>query len=169
MKRLNPKTNLPFKAGDIREDGKVFKQYRMSEKIKKNGFFIEEWISPNILKKIRNQEKQYKKQYVNTLHGRATKLLRAAKERHITSISLEWVEKKLEIGVCELTKLPFSLENLTNHKTNPYAPSLDRINSNIKEYSPENTRVVLLAVNLALNQWGCETISPIIKKLAKNI
>ena len=96
-------------------------------------------------------------------------MLKAAKERHPTSITLDWIEQKLEIGVCELTNLPFSFTNLTTHKTNPYAPSLDRINSDIKEYSPQNTRVVLVAVNLALNQWGVETVSPIIKELAKNI
>ena len=43
MKRLNPKTNLPFKYGDIREDGYLFFAYHISKPLKKDGFFIEDW------------------------------------------------------------------------------------------------------------------------------
>ena len=43
MKRLNPETNLPFKSGDIRSDGKIFLSYRMTIKVKKNGFYVERW------------------------------------------------------------------------------------------------------------------------------
>ena len=45
MKRLNPKTNLPFKQGDIREDGYLFFAYRLTKPIKKDGFFQEDWRS----------------------------------------------------------------------------------------------------------------------------
>jgi hypothetical protein len=45
MKRLNPETNQPFKRGDIREDGFVFDKYNLSAKVKKNGFYQENWLS----------------------------------------------------------------------------------------------------------------------------
>lgn len=44
VKRLNPNTGKPFKCGDIREDGFVFLQYHTT-RIKKNGFFREDWRS----------------------------------------------------------------------------------------------------------------------------
>ena len=40
MKRLNPKTGLPFKRGDLREDGRVFKGYKTT-KTKHDGYYIE--------------------------------------------------------------------------------------------------------------------------------
>lgn len=49
MKRLNPKTNLPFKYGDIREDGYIFTSY--STRINKNGFFVEQWINKDSYEK----------------------------------------------------------------------------------------------------------------------
>ena len=45
MKRNNPKTGRPFKRGDKREDGFVFKNYYLG-KIKQDGFFKEKWYSP---------------------------------------------------------------------------------------------------------------------------
>ena len=46
MKRINLKTNSLFKLGDTREDGYLFWNYCVSKKIKKNGFFSENWYSP---------------------------------------------------------------------------------------------------------------------------
>jgi hypothetical protein len=46
MKRLNPKTGLPFKRGDIREDGYLFWTYRYHKIVTKNGFFTEQWYNP---------------------------------------------------------------------------------------------------------------------------
>ena len=50
MKRLNPKTGKPFKAGDKREDGYVFQNYEL-KKLKNNGYFQELWISSSARKK----------------------------------------------------------------------------------------------------------------------
>ena len=75
--------------------------------------------------------------------------------------------KKIQKGKCELTGLPFDLSTPQNTKNNPYSPSLDRIDSKNKNYTPENTRVVLSAVNMALNEFGLEVMKPIMKKLLK--
>jgi len=49
MKRLNLETGEPFKHGDVRADGHVFKNYILS-RIKKNGFYVEDWCSPKRFK-----------------------------------------------------------------------------------------------------------------------
>ena len=51
MKRLNPSTNKPFKAGDTREDGYIFRRYAYSYGLLKNGYYPEQWYSPPALKK----------------------------------------------------------------------------------------------------------------------
>ena len=58
MKRLNPKTNAPFKRGDVREDGRVF--YNYTNTVKANGFFVERWLtkasSENAMEYDRNRK-----------------------------------------------------------------------------------------------------------------
>jgi quinol monooxygenase YgiN len=45
VKRLNPKTDKPFRYGDTKEDGLVFFQYRPAGKKSPDGYFKEQWIS----------------------------------------------------------------------------------------------------------------------------
>ena len=51
MKRTNPATGEPFKAGDTREDGYIFRRYAYSYGLKKDGYWPEQWYSPKALKK----------------------------------------------------------------------------------------------------------------------
>jgi hypothetical protein len=44
-KRLNPETNRPFKKGEVRSDGFIFRTYEKS-KILENGYYKESWLSP---------------------------------------------------------------------------------------------------------------------------
>jgi hypothetical protein len=53
MKRINPKTNKPYKRGDVREDGKIFWQRKLKE-ISKDGFFGETWYSPSRYEEVKN-------------------------------------------------------------------------------------------------------------------
>jgi hypothetical protein len=86
----------------------------------------------------------------------------------VVTITREWIEDKLSQGFCELTKIPFDFEPPKDKNvTNPYAPSLDKIDSANPDYTPENTRVVLVGVNLALNTYGLDAMMPIFKKLAE--
>tara|TARA_B110000003_G_scaffold200484_1_gene199117 strand:- start:114 stop:788 length:675 start_codon:yes stop_codon:yes gene_type:complete len=57
MKRLNPKTGKPFVRGEkeANKKGKVFGFYRYKRKLK-NGFFVEQWTSQNILNRWRKKE-----------------------------------------------------------------------------------------------------------------
>ena len=55
MKRVNPKTNAPFKRGDLREDGARFMRYCTNRPVRKDGFFVEDWQS------LRSQKKGIKR------------------------------------------------------------------------------------------------------------
>jgi hypothetical protein len=57
---------------------------------------------------------------------------------------------------CELTSIPFSMGWVGSARRRPFVPSLDRRDSALP-YSVENCRLVLCAVNYALNEWG-ETV-----------
>jgi hypothetical protein len=52
---------------------------------------------------------------------------------------------------CSLTGIPFN--QTKTFKRNPFAPSIDRIDSN-NGYTLENVRVVACCVNNAMNEWG---------------
>ena len=56
-------------------------------------------------------------------------------------------------GVCSLTHIPFSMARHNDAYRAPYAPSLDRINSMLG-YEKGNVRLVCVAVNWALSDWG---------------
>jgi hypothetical protein len=55
-------------------------------------------------------------------------------------------------GRCALTGLPFR-GRCREFRRNPYGVSVDRVDSS-RGYTPDNTRLVLVAVNLAMNEWG---------------
>ena len=61
MKRLNPKTNKLFRCGvDVREDGYIFDGY-ISVRLKKDGYFKENWREPNSYRRNVAKKKIYKK------------------------------------------------------------------------------------------------------------
>lgn len=56
-------------------------------------------------------------------------------------------------GFCSLTHIPFSTARIDGAYRAPYAPSLDRIDS-ARGYHKDNVRLVCVAVNWALSDWG---------------
>lgn len=56
-------------------------------------------------------------------------------------------------GKCEVTGIPFSDEVPNGSRISPFKESIDRIDSS-KGYHAGNCRVVCLAVNLAMRDWG---------------
>jgi hypothetical protein len=66
---------------------------------------------------------------------------------------------------CELTGIPFSLSWVHGNKhRRPFVPSLDRVDSMLP-YTYENCRLVLCAVNYALNEWG----EAVLRKIATGL
>lgn len=71
------------------------------------------------------------------------------------TIDSVWVRTRMEaIGhKCELTGIPFGDENHNGAHKRPFMPSLDRIDAR-RGYTPENVRIVCVAINTLLQDWG---------------
>lgn len=67
-------------------------------------------------------------------------------------------------GRCTLTGIAFEFESAGHRVKRPFAPSLDRLDSQ-GAYRIGNVRLVCVAVNLALNQWG----DSVLMKMAKGL
>jgi len=114
------------------------------------------------------------KKYKQTTNGRlkqiAKQLIDCARKRiqnrkrGILTITSDWIVPRLARGKCELTQLDFNLAPNSN-----LVPSLDRINSKNYDYSPENCRLVLRQVNVALNAWTEQESLPVFKALVQAI
>jgi len=113
-------------------------------------------------------------EWKRTIKGRASVLFSNAKSRCKNKnvelyITQEWIQEHLKRGTCEITGIPFNLEPPSKKATRrPDAPSLDRIDKN-KNYTTDNTRVILWAVNCALAEYGTEEMLPILKAMIKGI
>lgn len=76
----------------------------------------------------------------------------------------QWLEKRLLAGACELTGIPFNMA-ATSRRPEMFGPSIDRKRPELG-YTKGNCRLVLFAINLALNTWGLEAFLPVAKALA---
>lgn len=65
------------------------------------------------------------------------------------TISAGAIQSMIDRGECQMTGIPFNLDGGRTWDS----PSLDRID-NSQGYTPENTRVVLYALNVMANTWG---------------
>jgi hypothetical protein len=155
MKRLNPNTNKPFKKGDVREDGFVFYQYRKFIQPSTAPYFVEYWLRPELFLKHNYENRSGS---LRTASSLATTLLSHAKSRcfgipsRIKSgrmptngkieITKEWIQKKIEAGICEATG-----DKLTTEPGNPNTASLDRIDPTNFNYTPENCRITTWQFN----------------------
>lgn len=71
-------------------------------------------------------------------------------------------------GKCELTGIPFNCRKIGKASRLPFIPSIDRISPNLP-YTKSNCRIVCLAVNVALNEWGEEVLDLLVKSRANYI
>lgn len=69
-------------------------------------------------------------------------------------------------GHCELTGIKFSSKRIAGALKRPWAPSLDRMDR-AKGYEAANCRIVCVAVNLALNEFGEGVLRRIARHLVK--
>jgi hypothetical protein len=101
-------------------------------------------------------------------------MLQAAKTRSKkhggkVTINWEWVYEKIKNGKCELTGLPFNMEREPNLQKHPFAPSIDRINNNNRNYEHGNVRIVLNSVNMAIGEHGLDHLLMITDEIKKRI
>lgn len=116
----------------------------------------------------------YKQQYLNnkdhilaksqkihsSVEGRSKNLLKSAQRRAIKnglefSITYERICYSLLIGACERSGIPFDLNPNGDTFRNPFAPSIDRIDS-FKGYTPNNIQVVCNFYNTGKGQHSDE-------------
>lgn len=109
--------------------------------------------------RLRDPESCRRRQRESRARNRDLAMFRSAKERAKTrgwdfTISRQWLRQKIETGFCEATGLAFANgEYKGAGHADPFSASLDRRDSN-KGYTPENCRVILWGLNMALSQWG---------------
>ena len=63
-------------------------------------------------------------------------------------------------GRCEVSGIRFSMERAKHHRKAMWSPSIDRID-NSRGYEADNCRLVCVAVNLALNEFGEDVLTRI--------
>jgi hypothetical protein len=85
------------------------------------------------------------------------------------TIDARWVIAEMEKQGfrCALTGVPFRQPRAGQPKGEPLAPSLDRMDNRLG-YTPDNVRVILFGVNVALNQWGFDNLLEISRSLVRN-
>lgn len=169
MKRVNPNTKSVYKQGFEREDGLIFWGYQKDTN--SDGFRGEMWITKE---KFTEKKKYIKQKYENPQYRAGLMIARAKsrcskKGKGSVTVTADQLLKKIIKGTCELTGISFDMSSPTKAKNNLYAPSLDRIDNNNPNYSPENTRVVLVAVNQTLNEHGEKAMLPILKAMVQAI
>ena len=147
MKRLNPKTNKPFKKGERREDGFSFYCYS-SDKKYKNGYFHENWFSP----------KAYQRKIIGSVISNAKS--RTKKNFNIDNEYLTSIYPKNNL--CPI--LGIEMEFGGGIASRKDSPSLDRINPE-KGYVKGNVHWICYRANeiksnltidelILLGQWA---------------
>lgn len=141
---------------------------------------------PNQLKSVQNRAKagrntlteadrkelhELYKQYYSKPSYRATVMLTqarraAAKKGLPCTLTKEWIQDRLENGVCEVSGVPFDFGETSLKHRNKYGPSLDRQSSNLG-YTVENTRMVVWIFNLWKSTYTDDEVYEFARKLLK--
>jgi hypothetical protein len=176
-RRVNPRTLTFYRRGDCENrEGQVMIFSNYERHINKStGFFREKWRREEGFHRHNEQRKQITRRNrvgsTRTLSSIAQQLFhsarkRAAKSGGVVTITKAWILQRLLANVCEFTGLPFAFP-ADGKRVHNRAPSLDRIDSSNKNYSPENTRVVCIQVNLARGIWHDETSFPLLARMVE--
>lgn len=118
------------------------------------------WKESNVEDQVVKRKAQYNRRKreereVSALIGARNRAKQKGMDFDLTK---EWVKARAE--KCELSGLPFRPEYDGVHGRNPFAPSVDRIDSS-KGYTQDNCRVILYCLNMGLGQWGLEEVAPV--------
>ncbi len=107
----------------------------------------------------------------------ATQIVDGARRRAVghgvaCTIDPAWVEAQLKMQKdrCAVSGIAFRYSpsaGVGRFRRNPFLPSLDRI-ERTTGYVPGNVRIVLLAVNYGINEWGEPTYRTICESVARS-
>jgi predicted DNA-binding transcriptional regulator AlpA len=95
---------------------------------------------------------------------------RNAKKRGIDFLLSETEYKEMVVescNTCAVSGILFDFSGTQQGAKRPWAPSIDRIDSNLP-YTRRNCRLVCSAVNIAMNEWGETVLMRIARALTKN-
>lgn len=121
-----------------------------------NGIIVDYKTTDSIEPK--NIKSAYNKKYAESFKGTVSALYSQCKkhafEKQISfDISKDIIKNLLKEQTCCITKIPFSYNLFGNKRSNPFRPSIDRIDCT-NGYVENNIRVVCVAVNYCLNEFG---------------
>ena len=68
---------------------------------------------------------------------------------------------------CSLSGIPLSKRIASDGRRDPWAASIDRIESR-HGYTPDNIRVVCMVANFAMNEWGQDTLVRLARGMIRN-
>lgn len=162
----------PLRRGAV-IDGKIFRSYHKQHPTFKEGQWFQSRHMASSSTTLAQSLALTKKNRFGTtrnLSAIATNLLQGAKRRAKkhggrVTITRKWILERLRRGVCELTDEAFHFP--AEKEMSNRAPSLDRIDSKNRDYSPENTRIVLIQVNTALGRWTIEESLPVLEAMVR--
>lgn len=166
-----------YKKGDViviaNGEKRIFNAYRT----KPNGEIELTFYTVEGFSRIYNNHKNAKHYLDNigktrTLEGAAKQLLKGARCRAkehnaLCDLTLDWVTQRL-LEKCAVTKIAFKIEADGRKNRSPFAPSIDRINNKNRNYTMDNSQIVLLAVNQAKSDFEDKEIIPILKIMVEN-
>ena len=158
MPRTNPdlenRKTIRYRSGFkvVRSKGKVY-VYRRNAK-----------------SEVRSKLDGWRSDAAKSMHKRTSD--RAQWKGRTYSLSVAKIVQMLAVARdrCQVTGMNFDYRDNANPdwRTNPMAPSLDRI-SNAGGYDPENVRLVCTCVNYAINEFGLDTFDKMCRAfVAKN-
>ena len=80
-----------------------------------------------------------------------------------------WIEEKVLNGFCEATGIPFDLDTRLSeiHASNPFVPSIDRIDSSLP-YLKENVQIVVFMYNVCKGEFGHDDVVKFCRSVVRN-
>lgn len=91
-----------------------------------------------------------------------------AKDKNIEfNLTREWITEQMKDDKCAVSGESFIYTPYKSAAYNPYAPSLDRIDSS-KGYTTDNVQVVLVSINTFKMQGSDENVIELANKISEN-
>ena len=110
---------------------------------------------------------EYQRKRRSTREGYADRIIeRARKGTPDTDIDRDFILSNLK-DTCQVTNVPFRYSRDLTSFQNPYAPSIDRIDSS-RGYYKDNVQIVLVAINLAKSESSMEDFINVWKDITKS-